>query len=353
MFSPWITVTHSKASSTVKEYQGAWKALNLNLSSKPLLTLMIGKKVKSEVLSQFVRKSDNGFLANGHGQVYLWPDPATVGTPTPRVYVDFELQAYVPPHCDATPGIGPEVSRLINWLEQKPAPLNRMKINNLLSSRVLGSVSDVVCYFASDFGGMRAVAALLAEQIQQESASNLPADCLPSVLVVADTTSPSYDSQIEENKLMESIAQILRKSNKPDPIEDVQAMIRGHFHQVRIVGIRKGDDSQSRARVVRRRLTAMCKRSLAFRAKAALLFSFPHIIAIFSNLLDHFCSNNTRPFCFIKASRASGMCLNEFSDHLRELWNLTPSEAWFWHLVCPLLSSCIVLAGYPPHSHSL
>ena len=353
MFSPWLTVTHNKASSTIKQFDGAWAALSLCPTTKPLLAVMVGKRIKSEILRQFLRGGDDEFLNNSHGQIFMWPDPSSIGKPLPRIYVDFELQAYTSANCNIPLRVGPEVNRIVNWLDTKPSPLTRHKVNNLLCGRVLGPVSDIVCYFAADLGGMRAVASLLAEQICADPASDLPTASLPSILVVTETTSDFFDSHTAEDKFLNGLNELLRDSYLMGPEVDTRAKTRSHFQQIRVVGIRKADDTRFRARVVRKRLETMWRGSGATRESAGTLFTSGHLRVLSSKLLDHFCSSNTRPFSFVETSRAAGLDLNEFSVHLRELLSLMPSEAWLWHFVCPLLGSCIILASYPPQSHGM
>ena len=98
-----------------------------------------------------------------------------------------------------------EVMRTANWLDSTDGPFTRARVAHLVCGRVLFPLADVVCYFASDLGGMKAVAGLLATHLRLPPPSDISTECLPQVLVVVETAAKNFNCATAESKLINAI----------------------------------------------------------------------------------------------------------------------------------------------------
>ncbi|KAK4974003.1 hypothetical protein LTR28_010799 [Elasticomyces elasticus] len=177
----------------------------------------------------------------------------------------------------------------MDWADSSPGLFTRRKMGNLLCARVIAPFSAAVCYFASDLGGMRAVATLLAEQAVEKPPSDLPETVLPHVLVIVETASQDFDATVTESGFVESVVEIMRSLKRYRREGDVHDALGLHYKQVRIIGLRRGTDVKSRATALRRRIVTMSKEASVARAACRLSFRLSHVQGLVGYLLDQFC----------------------------------------------------------------
>ncbi|KAK3117341.1 hypothetical protein LTR53_001392 [Teratosphaeriaceae sp. CCFEE 6253] len=268
------------------------------------------------------------------------------------IYVDIELQAYDAPRPDGSAAQDQFVSRVANWFGSLRGPFTRRRVGNLVSARALAPLCASVCYFASDLGGIRGVAALIAALIDETPPSDLPNSCLPNALVIVDTASEDFDSPVAEKCLLEAVTESLH-SNGQRSLDDVRRQLKNHFKDTHVAGICSYRPVQTRARQVRRRLISTRNEWLTARKEGGFLFQRQHFQHLSGKLLDHFCKYPHSPFSFVAASRPVGFTSADVDYHLREISALMPSEVWLWHLACPLVASAIIFASHPPGAHPL
>lgn len=340
----WLALTHAKGTTIIKEYKSAWSQLNVSSGDHASFVLLIGRKTKSEVLRQWMGVQGSQTLAAPHGEVILWGDR----TSSDNVYIDFELQSYDKARSSAPKSSGETLTRVAHWLGGIKGPITRRRVGNLLSARAIAPLCNTVCYFASDFGGPKGVASLLAAQLSEDPSTDLPMQCLPNVLVVVDTPANEFDSQAVEASIMEMIAEIMVGH---DGAIDVRARLALHYSQFRLLGIRRAAKLADRARQVRKELLIMQQDSLARKTTLGWNFKLEHIIRFSRGLLDNFCMDEPQQFSFISASRPDGFSQKDLAYHLKETIAILPSQVWINILFCPLLASSIILATYPSGSH--
>ncbi|KAK4982612.1 hypothetical protein LTR50_007667 [Elasticomyces elasticus] len=350
--SLWLAMLHGRTGSTLREYEHALEALPLRDANRsPSFVVLVGRRTKSEILRHFLRGADADCLPQNHGQAYLWYDRRSKHGENPTVYVDCELQTYDRSQCKGSNGRGPDTTRTMDWAVSSPRLFTRRKMGNLLCARVIAPLSAAVCYFASDLGGMRAVATLLAEQGVEKPPSDLPETVLPHVLVVVETASQDFDATVTESEFVESVVEIMRSLERYRREGDVRDALGLHFKQVRVIGLRRGTDVKSRATALRMRIVTVSKEASVARAACRLSLRLSHVQGLVGSLLDQFCRDHATPFSFVRASRPMGFTTQDFAAHLRELMDRVPLEISLWHLVAPLVASSMLLANYPPGAH--
>lgn len=346
-YSPWLRLNHTQTSSTLVEFPQAYTSLGFSAKATPVHTLLIGSKSKSELLRHLTGKSQ-AHLNHGHGQILLWPDPGTLHSSSPSIFIDYELQTFHRSQWSTTSASESSCVRTIEWASATPGINSRRRIANLLGGRVLGALCDTICYFAGDLGGLQAVAVLIAEQAALPPRCDLPRGVLPTVTVVIET---KPDECGADSALMETIHKTMRNHYGLNESE-IQLFFERHFARLKVVTLRKRMSLRNRASAVQEALQDTREQFIPARAAHGTAFRTAHIQAFVSRSLDSFCANYEASFSFAARSRPDGFNDDDLLIHLQELFTIVPSDEWLFHLVCPLVSSAIVFTNYPPGSHS-
>ena len=84
----------------------------------------------------------------------------TKNNKSPLIYIDNEIYSYSLSNSIPHPTCGGETLRRIKWL--KSGHCLTKTISNLLLANVLTPLSNIICYFAFDLGGLYSVLKLLA-----------------------------------------------------------------------------------------------------------------------------------------------------------------------------------------------
>ena len=354
-YFPWLHIDHTKGAKILKESRGSYRSMDLARDVAPSMTLLVGRKAKSAMLRHLLPDVHQDCFADPHGQAFLWRDAENGG----HIFVDFELHNYDKATLSLSNGLDAVTTRTVDWVTLSGRSHTRREFGNLFSGRALAPMCQVLCYFASDLGGLRGVAALLATQILSQPASDLPLRCLPRVLIVVDTAARAFDPCAVRSATMDAIAHILRERENKGVGEadrnargdDIESRVQRHFHDIHVIGLLRSIAPVQRAVQLRTRLSTLSRENIAARELHGMCFRRDHFFAMIGGLLDHFLVSWTEPFSFVKASRPTDFTLDELPFHLKEIISLLPAEVWLNYLVCPLLASAIRLANYPPGSH--
>lgn len=345
---PWLAVGGSEEDFSIKEYTQAFPALGLSDSQSPSLITLIGGHAKSRYLRQLIDGSPV-CLATPHHRIHLWNDPKTRKEATPKIYVDCELHNDRQDTSQCTSVNEPHRDKRARWFQ--PGPQSRKTAIYKIYGEVLAPLASVVCYFASDLGGLQRAASMLAEQIVSSKACNVSPAALPQALFVVDTSSPIFDAGIAEVKLLQDVRRAIADIKASSKDKDAWSEILDHFTEVRVLALKKSDSPAFRAKLLRNRLLSICQSVSIARRSSRMLLSYRHLQAFSRLLLDHSCSKKGVAFDFIRASRPSEFSVKDLHSHLKELFDIMPSQAWLWHTICPLVGSAFFLASYPPGSH--
>jgi len=347
--TPWLTLAVSRTSAAISEYNDVLETLNLAPTAFPMFTLMIGKKTKSDTLGWLTEKPTRNSLPRLHGQAYVHTD-RSARTDAPTIYVDYELQSWDQIQPDEYTGGQVPLRHTIDLLARNDECWSRRRVGNMICGRGIAPLCDTICYFAMDLGGIKAVAASLAEHIIQEPSSEVPHSAMPRVLVVVETVARTFDPHTTEARVLELTEDIWRKDIN-NAQESFTTRLRSHYYDVRVIGLNKRSKPRQRCVQLRKRLLCVKREVHLARVAAGIRFKKEHMFAFASKLIRSINPDSPSPFSFITASRPAGLHLEDLTKHIREVTSLIPSEIWLCHLVVPLLSSSIVLATYPPDSH--
>jgi hypothetical protein len=333
---PWVTITCSNSDSALRVHPQAFNELKITKheSKAPQLVAFVGKQEKSHILQQYISTE---YPPLPHGQVYLWTDRESQDADTPIIYLDCELFSHN--STQSTPPISyvtPELSSSISWLDFG----DKQKIPTYFGTNIILPLSSLVYYFSKDLGGLRGVSRIIARQILAPQTYNIPHIALPRLVIVTEIEDACSE------QVMSLVYKAIEETSQLEPSRIYQE-IKSRVHSIQLLYYGQLN-RKKRSLVVRQHIIRESNPITLARRSVGLLFQFPHLEALSTILFEKFCKNPEDKFSFVKNSRPIGFSITELPSHLDELLNITPSEAWLWHFIAPLIASTILVANYPP-----
>ena len=173
-------------------------------------------------------------------------------------------------------------------------------LGSLLCNQVLSPFSNIVCYFITDLSGLRGVSKLMAQQTIESPSSNLP--IFPHILLVFDTSSPTFNKNIAESKSLALITEIMQNFKQYNKAEDINIDLKAYFHSICVFGLNLSISLAKRSCAFQKRILSMSEEARVSRQAMQVKFHFEHFKALSSLALEHFCSTITALFLFIQAA---------------------------------------------------
>jgi hypothetical protein len=344
---PWVSITQTGQDIGLRIHPHALSDLSISNSATPQVIVLIGKHEKSHILRQLLQLEPR-YPQLPHGQVHLWEDPVTKTSENPNIFVDCELfNSTSAQNSNPASYISPELSKKLIWLDHG----NLDEVCTYFMNNVLMPISCVIYYFAADLGGTTNVALLLAKQILKGRKASYSKSTLPRVIIILEAS----NGLLPTDHTKKFLALLTKAVKDLDPLKsdsDAASSIESQFGSIRATCLGQSNRSV-RSAAMRGQMQATVYSLIQCRYDLRVLFSFAHIRAFSSILLENFCASKPIDFSFVKASRPRGFSLDDFSYHLGQALDLMPSEAWLWHFVAPLVASCILVSMYRPGSHCM
>lgn len=345
---PWLHLSHDSKEIILSEWED-----NLSFErvdgfhdgqQKPQCITLVGRSAKNNIIKYMLAR-DGCQSFEPHGQVKLSGDPCPRKGTEPVLFVDFELYHHSSSH-DRDPGPRSTVTK--RAVQGSPSGQTACKhVSAKLLSRLFTPMSNVICYFVSDLGGLRSVAQLLARQAVDIS----PALSASRILLVVDTTDAEFQPSMYEDKAMRYIVDAMGLYKNFPSSDAAETALKAHFHDIRVLGLRTHISHLDRSKVLRKRLLADSHHIQDIRRSRQALYTFTHLRAFASLILDNVCQSRKRSVDFLKASRPAGFTIDKFPTNLSDLLQQMPSQAWLWHLMVPWVSSALMLENYRPGCH--
>lgn len=341
---PWVTITHTGRDSALQTHPRVLTDLPISNSSFPQFVSFVGKHEKSHVLRELLLRQ-NDFQVP-HGQVYLWPDPITRSAESPIVFIDCELHSSNSTQWkEPASYIAPELSRKLSWLSYG----DQAKVRTYFTTNVLFPMSTIIYYFAADLGGTAKVIELLVQQLSTLPYAQMPHAVLPMIVVITD----DLDHQLLQDTSIDFNEKLLKAFTSlciPQSESEAKAIIKQRFGSIQAIS--SGHANRfARTIAIREHMRISLNSLVHIRRAHRHLFSFPHLQAFSTVLLEQFCSEPVSKFSFIEASRPMGFDASQLAKYIQDILQIMPSEAWLWHFVVPMVASCILVSIYPPGSH--
>jgi hypothetical protein len=322
------------------------KIYGRNADVCPSIITLVGRKKKASLLSRMVDQDSNPDFSSSHGTVRLVQDKKkTTKHDPPTIYVDCELRLDVQTLTECPAIDSCSWTRPLKWARNETSSVAESLVSNVLSP-----LSNVVCYFASDYGGTKGVSEVLARQATMPIAHNAPCSATAHVLVVTDTKSELFDSSIAQRNFHTTTKEFMKTYKDYKDDDTVDQNLRAAFHSIQVLGLQRSWDRNTSALVLRRRLQSLSKDVYWGRRISRYLFNVRHIDALSSRILTNFCKERLT-YNLLRLTRPQGFAYQELHVHLEEFLTLIPNESWLWKLVVPVVASALVLASYPPGAH--
>jgi hypothetical protein len=345
--NPWITLSRVEQAS-LRIHSRVYEGIPLPNSSQPSIITMIGKYQKSVILRELLGGPASTYPQVPHGQIHLWEDLEKNDHHV--LFADVELPFNNDSHWTKQPLSGPTKSVSFDWWQ--PGTHDTKSLAAVICARILSPLSNVICIFASDFQGIKSTASFIHQLIQFYHQHDLCRLFKPRLVVIAPMKSRTNASTEEEMEAhLKSYLKSYIAGELPENDDNyVENLILTSFHSINVICLGSMMNARERARAIRKRLAIVDKDARTYRGLNRVQFSYKHLQSLLSLLVNHFCTDQS-PFSFIRSSRPHGFSVVGLANHVETLLKNIPCEAWLWHCVIPLLSSSLLLATYPPHSH--
>lgn len=303
--------------------------------ARPSLCIILGNKTKSKVLRHVFGIKRTRFFRNRRhpGELHLNISPSTVGSEKPLFVADGAM-AY------SATKIGSKTNKchVIENLALHRPQAEAQFVSKLY--RLLSPFADVYCIFATDIGGFRQVACLVASWLEQMSMmySAVP---LPQLVVVTDKIPLGKRSEQEARRALLSLI-----------AEETRLEIFSCFSDLEVVSTyQKRLSSTEQLSVIRGRILQASENVRSTREASRKLFSAVHFSAFFDLACAHFSTNPDIPFDFVKASRVDNPITPDLTEHLSNFIRLVKHPDELLTYAIPMLSSSLLLDSFPPDAH--
>ncbi|OJD23816.1 hypothetical protein ACJ73_04829 [Blastomyces percursus] len=302
----------------------------------PALLLFLGGDTKDETLGRIFIK-DAVHTSKSDATIRLRRGATESGTEdaAPILIADGDLHT----------AAGPQYSRTHLQDATYPATWTAARsedVLHLIYARLVFLFCDVVCIFTDDFPGLDYIADFLLFVAQAGSASILPVQVRPTVLVVL-----ASGSAVHGNPQMDEFHRKLSACREG---------ICEAFSTVRTVPL---DDDTARGRPagpggygqLKNAIQHHLDHATAMRSAHRARFTGLHIDQLFGPALEHTAMTVTEPFDHIRKMRAGNEVATDLSHHLTNYLRLGLQAKIRVEDLLPSIASAIVADNYPPRAH--
>ena len=330
----------------------------------PQMIMLIGDKLKTQAI-QYIEPSWN--QSENHGNIHLRLLHNSTEAQSPIFIADCELHNALGLTSLLKSGASAGIERHTLLWSRKAAPdeLNINTLAHLVYLRMLSPFSTIMCYFADDLGGTRAVAKILASWLtsSSDSPSDLPASTYPRVVIFISDDRELFNEERATIDFVQELAVEIRSRNgrvqrsNGQPDERLAAQLRNRFGGLHVLSLPRfapvGQTNLQKSDVwdaIRERILQSSQRIQDRRREAQVAFSADHFKAFLHLSCQHFARDAALPFSFVEASRLSNPIPRDFSYHIAHF--LDGIEVRLVQpFATPLVASAMVLDGYPPEMH--
>lgn len=227
-----------------------------------------------------------------------------------------------------------------NNVIERPIAWEAMDGNDIVQAvwaRLIFLFTDVICIFASDFPHLSHVAEFLLSCISLRSASSLPSEIRPRVIVVLE----GIDNDGEDYVL--EIEQFYLKLNSSEACPTSECFSAVHM-------IRLESDLLSEARYGRLRalITGQMHDMYTLRQDCRAILSARHLLPLFQAAFRHFIEDIHHPFDFVRATRTQNAIVPSLSSHLAHYQDLGRKAGLRYTEIAASVASALVMDHYVP-----
>jgi hypothetical protein len=356
--SLWIDLNATSDNLFLNEHYrsyNAFRQIRFPDEQDPQMIMLIGAEQKARAIQ---RLEPSLKIQGTHEKIHLLLAPDNAKARSPVLLADCELHntLFLSRVLD-TPGV--EHHPLLWHQKSLTESLGVHSPAYLVYTKLLCPFSTLVCFFADDLGGTRAVANLLASWITSSTyrSSDLPVSTYPRVLIFKAHDNNSSSEEKATIDFMEVLEEETHARTERWGRE-FDALLKQHFGGLRVLALPNEAATQSQIpemddlwKSLRIRVIRGSQRIHDRRRKAQVAFSATHFKAFFHLATKHFSKTISIPFSFMKASRLANPVPQDFSTHINNF--LTDIELPLVESFgIPFIASAMTLDSYPPGMHS-
>lgn len=366
--SLWIDLLASPKDLFIEEHHRSYNEfhkLHFPGEQDPQMIMLIGDEWKTKA----IRRLEPSLHSNGnHKKVHLQLVPSNTKARSPVLIADCELHN-TPLLNKASDSLTAGIKQhTLLWHRKVPTEgLDANTLAHLVYSKLMTPFSTIICFFADDLGGTRAVAEILASWLVSLSnrSSDLPVSTYPRVLILKANGRVRFNEEKATIGFMKELAKATRArngslaqiSNGRLSDERFNALLTQQFGGLRVLALpsaeyqsqiqRPDDEWES----LRTRILQGSQHIQDRRRKAQVAFSANHFKAFFHLACEHFARDIVTPFSFVKASRLANPVPQDLPFHIANfLRDVKPPQ--IEPFAIPFIASAITLNSYPPEMHS-
>ena len=301
----------------------------------PSLCVFVGNKIKSRAIRHAFGIRQARLFRNRRrsGELHLNVDPSTVYSERPVLVADGTVGEPPERFCAAK-----DKCHIVDNITLAQSSSASLTLSNIYG--VISPFTDVYCLFATDIGGFRQVACVVAAWLQQTPLI-CPSALLPQLMVVTDKIPSGKRSEVEAKRALLSLI-----------AEETKIDVFAQFSVLDVVSLPRQELASAaqfsllKSRVIQASNEVRCRRQAC-----RMLFSAVHFNAFFDLACDHFSKNSSAPFNFIRASRVDNPIAEDLAEHVTNLIRLVQCPDALLNHAIPMIASSLLLDSYPPDAH--
>lgn len=304
-------------------------------NQSPGVIALIGNESKLRLLKELDISSSGPRGKRGHGEIHLFVVPSSIRTEFPLIIADGDIPEQTrlgrpckPQRCHET-----TVRPIRSSTSGKV-----MEIAGHIYHRLLFPFADILCFFATDLGGLEQVVHHLALWIDggQTSSNGIR----PWLVIVADDG--------EEEELLHTFGDLMRAETSIDVME--------RFGGIRLISLTKRGKSRGlSARNPWYRLNGelldVSQSIRQARLVVSCLFTAQHLAGFMQHAAVRAAEAPREPFNFIHTSRLDNPVASDLEVHLARFLSHFKSMDSLKSFALPMVASSFILDHYHPDMH--
>lgn len=303
----------------------------------PQITFFIGRKHKNEVLRQLC---NNKIRPSGRGAnpINLHTDPNSTTSRYPRLFADWDpTRRNILPAVNSPKTCHQEENIPVNWPNSTP-----WDSHDLILTRLLFLFCDVICIFSDDIGGAEKTSSLLNTWATIGSASALPLNIRPRIIVIMGGSPSATQSVLEEDDLIFNICH-----------PDNKSLFFSSFANITTLRLPSNDPViKTRYQQLNTDVIHELREARLARNASQLTFSASHLNALFEDALRGLAADMLSPFDPLLLSRKGNPLNGSFVFHLSSFLKQGICLHVPYESLTSYVASVILMDAYPPLMHS-
>jgi len=299
----------------------------------PQITLFLGRTLKDKALRALC---DSNFRHQRRQRgINIRADNRTLHSLQPRLFADSD---------PTTLTLQPAYSSPRICHRDEVIPINQLPLDyslyDLVFARLLFMFVEVICIFAEDVGGLDEVYRMLSLWTTIGTASSLPCDIRPRVLIVVNGDNPSITHRVLEENCF---------------LSDLQAQyssLHKTFRDIRFSPL-PSDELSAEARFLS--LSADISRQLHdarfTRLRHQAMFCAAHMAEFFKLAARNLSNTSLGQFNFVAFSREENPLDGAFRSHLLNFLNIGAKTKIPYGGLASHIASALLMDAYPPGMH--